>query len=215
MEKYTQVRKRLIIGLIVLSLSMTLIPIAGSLSIEKEKPMMMNCSDGIVISGTMGENGWYVSNVQVTFNSSYPPAPWFYRINGGVWSEYTTPIIIDSDGIFLIEGTSDMEHIYYALVKIDHTLPEIILMKNVTGLNKMNFIANVYDATSNVWRVEFYIDDEPVFTDFDFPFESPWVWSGKHNVVATVFDFAGNSQIDCMQYPICSQWNSKELRSSL
>jgi hypothetical protein len=202
MEKYAQVKKRLIIGLIVLSLSMTLIPIVGSLSIEKEKPMMMNCSDGIVISGTIGENGWYISSVLLTLNFTNWYYHIYYQIDDGDCCEYTVPIIVDTDGehtvwVSCVDKEGNVEAVFNTTFKIDKTLPEITLTKETAGLGQIKFVANV----SDVWRVEFYIDDEPVFTDFDFPFESPWVWSGDHNVVATVFDFAGNSQIDCMSTP--------------
>ena len=206
MEKYAQVRKRLIIGLIVLSLSMTLVPIVGSLSIEKEKPMMMNCSDGIVISGTMGENGCYISSVLITLNFTNWYYHIYYQIDDGGCCEYMVPIIVDTDGehtvwVSCFDQEGNVEAVFNATFKIDKTLPDITLTKETLGLGQIKFVANVSDAMSGVWRVEFYIDDEPVFTDFDFPFESPWVWSGKHNVVATVFDFAGNSQIDCMSTP--------------
>lgn len=200
MKMHTQMRKKLVMIFLMFCVIPTLVSLAGSLPIEKEPAKMMTYSDGIEISGTMGENGWYVSPVQVTFVFG-PPAPWFYNINGGAWNVYTVPLIIGSEGIFLIEGTSDFEHFYYALVKIDYTLPEIHLMKNMTGWNEMTFIANVYDAISNVWKVEFYLDDEPVFTDDDFPFQTHVVSSGKHNVVAIIYDVAGNAQTDALSTP--------------
>jgi hypothetical protein len=97
MKKYTQVRKKLIIGLITLFLSMTITPITGSLPIEKEQSIMtMSCSDGIILNGTMGENGWYISPVIITFDNEN--GSWvhcFVQINGEDWFEYTGPIVVE------------------------------------------------------------------------------------------------------------------------
>ena len=68
MKTVIHVWKKLVIGLLVLFLSMTIQPIAGSLPIEKEQSMMTKgCSDGIILNGTMGQNGWYISPVIITF----------------------------------------------------------------------------------------------------------------------------------------------------
>jgi len=203
MKKYTQVRKKLIIGLITLSLSLTLIPIAGSLPIEKNYLMMtLDCLGGIEISGMMGENGWYISNVVITLNfKSWPDGVnhSYYKIDGGDWIEYICPICYCGDDgyhtvwAFYFDQWGNPSPIYNASFKIDTVLPEITLTRETVGLGQIKFVANVSDAMSGVWRVEFYIDDAPMLTDFDAPFESEVFWSGKHNVVAFVFDFAGQS----------------------
>jgi hypothetical protein len=198
MKKYTQVRKKLIIGLITVSLSMTLMPITGSLLTEKELSMkVMSCSDGIIISGWMGENGWYKSGVVLTLNVTGPINHTYFKIDDGDWIEYTMPVLVVGDGYhtacFYYTDLWGQIHMYNASFKIDTTLPEITLTKETVGLGQIQFVANVSDAMSGVWRVEFYIDDELVFTDFDAPFESDVFWSGNHNVLAFVFDFAGQS----------------------
>ncbi len=203
MKKYTQVRKKLIIGLIALSLSLTLIPIVGSLPIEKNYLVMtLDCLGGIEIGGFMGENGWYISCVQIILNffKSWPDGVnhSYYKIDGGDWIEYIYPIYYCGEGYhtvwaFYFDQWGNPSPIYNATFKIDTTLPEITLTKETVGLGQIQFIANVSDAMSGVWRVEFYIDDESVYTDFDAPFESDVFWAGNHNVVAFVFDFAGQS----------------------
>lgn len=205
MKKYTQVRKKLIIGLIALSLSMTLIPITGSLLTEKEHSVVMknwpselttSWPPHIHISGMIGENGWYVSGVVVTL-LDFPLSHIYINIDDGGWFEYIMPVCVTGDGyhtacVYYIDGWGQ-SHMYNASFKIDTTLLEITLTKETVGLGQIQIVANVSDAMSGVWRVEFYIDDEPVFTDFDAPFESDVFWSGNHNVVAFVFDFAGHS----------------------
>ena len=197
MKKYTQVREKLIIGLITLSLSMTLMPITGSLLTEKEHSITTkNWPPHIHISGTIGENGWYVSDVVVTL-LDFPLSHRYIIIDDGGWFEYTMPVLVTGDGyhtacVYYIDGWGQSQ-MYNATFKIDTVLPEITLTKETVGLGQIKFVAYVSDAISGVWRVEFYIDDEPVLTDFDAPFESDVFWSGNHNVVAFVFDFAGHS----------------------
>ncbi|MCX6670631.1 MAG: hypothetical protein NTX92_01750 [Euryarchaeota archaeon] len=115
------------------------------------------------------------------------------------------PVLVTGDGYhtacFYYVDHWGQSHMYNATFKIDKTLPDIFLTKETIGLGQIKFVANVSDAMSGVWRVEFYVDDEPMFTDFDFPFESNVFWAGKHNVVAIVFDFAGNSDIGVMSTP--------------
>jgi len=205
MTKYTQVREKLIIGLIALSLSMTLIPITGSHLIEKEHSILTknwpselttSWPPHILIRGTMGENGWYVSDVVVAL-LDFPLSHIYIKIDDGTWIEYTMPVLVTGDGYhttcFYYIDPWGQSHMYNATFKIDTTLPEIILTMATVGLGQIQFITNVSDAMSGVWRVEFYIDDEPLYTDFDAPFESEVFRAGNHNVVAFVFDFAGHS----------------------
>lgn len=206
MKKSTEMRKELVLGLIVLFLITTVIPITESLPIEKEQTMKtMSCSDGIIVSGWLGENGWYKSSVVLTLNVTGPINHTYFKIDDGAWMEYTMPVVVSSEGYhtacFYYVDHWGQYHMYNATFKIDKTLPDIFLTKEMIGLGQIKFVANVSDAMSGVWRVEFYVDDELMFTDFDFPFESNVFWAGKHNVVAIVFDFAGNSDIGVMSTP--------------
>jgi hypothetical protein len=198
MDKKPLIGKYVVVGIIALFLS--IIPTTGSMLIEKEHPLMTKgCLDEISISGTMGENGWYVSDVTVTFTAFGNDT--LYRVDGSDWEIYTGPFGVTTDGFHVVECTHDMEHIYYAFFKIDKTPPEIYLLKQRVGIHTMTFIANVYDATSGIWRVEFYLDGELQVTDYDFPFEWTWDGSGEHIVTATVFDFAGNSASSFISTP--------------
>jgi len=188
--------KGLFCGIVVLLVGMSITSMVGSLSIEKEQSVIpKSCLDGINLTGTMGQNGWYVSAVTITFVGENATRVF---IDGGDWFYYTGPFVVGTDGYHTLMwyyidhwgGHSD----YFSIdFKIDATLPLITLMKKITGINEVTFIANVCDATSGVWRVEFYLDDELNFTDYDFPFKWNWTGSGIHTVTAQVFDIAGNS----------------------
>ena len=199
MKKYTQMRRKVCIGLVVLSLGLTLVPLTGSLPIETKESMLTNRSDGIVISGMMGENGWYISPVVIVLNYSGEPNHTYWKLDNGAWQEYTVPICIDMEGehmIWFLVYTQEGNVTFNASFKIDQTLPEISLLKEKTGFGQMKFVANVSDAISGVSRVEFYLDDEPLFTDYESPFETHVVWFGNHDVVAIVYDVAGLSEAD-------------------
>jgi len=117
-----------------------------------------------VLSGTMGDNNWYVSSVSVWFNGSYNGIS--YRIDGGSWQTYTEEFSLTVDGIHLLEWTCDynMSNIYSVKIKIDRTIPLIALNYTWDG-NRWRGYDIIYTATANdemsgMNRVEFYIDDE-------------------------------------------------------
>ncbi|MDI6916569.1 MAG: right-handed parallel beta-helix repeat-containing protein, partial [Thermoplasmatales archaeon] len=59
-----------------------------------------------MIDGTMGDNGWYVSDVTLTIaaaDETSGVAYIEYRIDGGEWTVYTSPIVISADGIHTVE----------------------------------------------------------------------------------------------------------------
>jgi hypothetical protein len=185
-------KKGLVAGIVVL-LSLSITPIIGSQSIEKKQLLEHNLYfDNITVTVTMGHDGWYVSNVVLTFNGDDGNHTYF-RINEGPWIEYTAPVTISTDGINLFEWTSDFDHFYCKLIKIDKTPPEIVLLKEIAEIHKINFIADTYDVTSGVWRVDFYLDNQLVNSDTIFPFEWTWEGSDNHNITAIVYDNAGNS----------------------
>jgi hypothetical protein len=60
-------------------------------------------------TGTLGDNGWYTSNVLVTLNATDLPLNGYgieyinRRINDGSWSHYTAPFTINSDGTTIVD----------------------------------------------------------------------------------------------------------------
>ncbi len=152
----------------------------------------------------MGTNEWCVD----TTTFSFIPDPdgiskIYYKLDEGDWTLYSEPVIISEDGVHNIswyvvdsEGnTSSPDSLDF---KIDITPPEINLRKERLAIDKVKFIAEVHDGTSDVDRVNFFVDNSMKlkYTDYDFPYE--WIWTGWRNerVIATVYDKAGNSASD-------------------
>jgi hypothetical protein len=138
--------KGLVFGIVVLFLGMNIVPIVGSLPIEKQvskvgsaKPLDWEVN--WTINGTMGDNGWYISNVIITFtfDNGSPPMRIYYKLHAGdPWTEYTAPITISSDGIYelyiMIIDQYGNEYVYGPFCfKIDKTPPAIWVQ--ATSLN--------------------------------------------------------------------------------
>jgi len=143
------------------------------------------------LSGTIGDNNWYTSNVSVTFNGTIN-----YRIDGGNWIAYTVPFILTKNGVHLLEWTCDgnTSNVYSVIIKIDQTKPIINNFYTTRiGIFKWKFIADVSDNTSGINRVEFYSDSKfigictaPPYTIF---------WKGLYFLIRLKFFLTANWDI--------------------
>jgi hypothetical protein len=197
MEKYPLLRKGLVCGIIVLFLGMSSIPMAGSVPLDKEQSIIpKSCFDGIIINGTMGQNGWYVSPVWVILD--FPGNFIYFKIDDGTWQKYTIPFVVTTDrphtvSCYYIDNEGHHSDTYYASFKIDQTPPdwEGVVFDKI-GHNYYKIYAEVSDATSGVNRVEFYLNDHLIYTDYKAPYE--WFYKGpSFNPSSIVYDNAGNS----------------------
>ena len=152
------------------------------------------------LDGTFGDNGWYVSCVTITFIDRDPYADYvtYFRLNDGEWQVYTDPFIICEDGrytlyYYSIDGHGNMVGVGEVSFKIDQTPPTIEdLTAEKIGCNTWLFIADVFDETSGINRVEFYADGEFVGEVTEAPFKFEWSGDG-HTVQVVAYDNAGNS----------------------
>ncbi|DAC72690.1 MAG TPA: hypothetical protein DSN98_03860 [Thermoplasmata archaeon] len=208
MKKNTLGRKTLVIGLIVLFLSTTLVPSIGSLPNEKKTMEKKVCSDGFILNGTMGQNAWYISPVLITFvggNRSY------IKIDTGVWFEYTTPFVVDAEGVhdvlgYYIDQWGNQSVIFSVTFKIDMTPPTVTLTKHRMGLFKYTFIINV---SGDVVLIEFYLDDVLMGNVTSPPWEFVMdVWYGD-TVKVIAYDAAGlnGSVTGNASYPLLNGQN--------
>ncbi len=155
-----------------------------------------------------GDNGWYVSDVEVTLNATDDLSGVNrieYRIQDGNWQ--TIPgnngtFIINEDGDdLLIEyyaidnaGNEETHHIF--TIDIDQTVPSIVeIIYEKIGKNKGKMTVVCTDDTSEINRTEFLLDFELWFTDFKDPYE--WIVEGYgpgHFYHCEVYDDAGNME---------------------
>ncbi len=173
------------------------------------------------VSGTIGQNNWFVSNVMVMLTATDPAGKSFKGIGGnkwpmGVnhtyykvddatdWTVYDTPIIVNTDGEHTVYFYSDdkaippnIEEVKNVSFKIDKTAPTIIeytaTAQNALK-NKWLLELTAEDLVSGIVLVEFYADDALVGTATTEPYE--FLVDGKiQTSQCIVYDAAGNSKM--------------------
>ncbi len=198
------IRKWLVIGIILLA-GLNIIPAVGSFSVMYSiqqvitMPLSGLRGDNFTINGTIGENGWYRSGVLITisFDPNYTAAV-YYKIDNGDWTLYTGPFYINENGEHTLmyyyvdyEGTQSAIFGPYWF-RIDSIPPTITLVVDAIGHNRYKIYAEVSDSTSGVNRVEFFLNDYLIYTDYEAPYE--WFYKGpSFNYNSLVFDNAGNA----------------------
>jgi hypothetical protein len=163
----------------------------------------------IVVTGTTGNNGWYTSLVNVLLTATDTESgvdQIFYKIDGGVWSEYSLPIALSDDGIhqvsyYAVDRAGNVELTKTANISIDQTPPTITLIKQQVNLLEIMFTAQCNDGTSGIDRVEFFLDGILQSTDTQLPYEWTWTGVGNFTVTATAYDLAGNAKSQSISTP--------------
>ena len=172
----------------------------------------------------MGQNNWYVSNVQVTLTAVDFKWPLgvnhtYYKIDTGAWNEYTVPIVVDTDGAHKVYFYSDdkaippnVEEEQNVSFKIDKTAP-VINSYTATAQNFMKtkwlLVADATDPMSGIVLVEFYTDDALAGSVTTTPYEFT-VDAKIHTTQCIVYDAAGNSKLSdvVVSYEVGSQQQS-------
>ena len=167
----------------------------------------------ITLNGTMGKNGWYVSNVVVTITGLQGNESVFYCIDQGHWQSYTSPLIISKDGThpftaIVIGQDGNVTMLDPLFFKIDKTSPIVELDQDILLL-KIKWATHTEDDVSGLDRVEFWLGSSLQQTvRFYQPYgmqTATWVLKGtllrqirRHhandNVSVVVYDLAGNFQ---------------------
>ena len=169
-----------------------------------------------------GENDWYVSDVEVTVTAADPTIGCDmdgsgvkeirYQIDGG--AEQTIP---GEYGTFTITTDSTMHDIKYWAIdnvgnaeskhtinfKQDQTPPEILLSWKTEKAGSwwnIIFTATATDATADMWKVEFYLNDvlQETITGSgpEYVWTTTYVPGGKITYKSTAYDLAGNNAYD-------------------
>lgn len=166
MDKSNALKKVLIVEIIVLFLAISFIPSTaaseartGDMPVEhtlsKFSTPLDKSEDPIpVVFGEIGENGWYISAVTITFYYDPKFVDEIHYYLDGDWHLYTGPFNVADDGIYGIEwywiDTDEKIHDNMPLIRfgLDQTPPTIKLTKK-SGLNdRVTFTATVNDPTS-------------------------------------------------------------------
>ena len=185
------------------------------------------------LSGTLGNNNWYISNVNVmltALDDSSGVNKTFYRLDSGLWQTYTNTFTISSDGTHVIDYYStDMlgnrENTKSVTVKIDKTASSASIIKPEKGFlyirdKKITYIGQTIvigritvkvstsDMVSGITKVDFYVDNKLKSTDTTAPYK--WKWNEKsyckHQLKTITYDQAGNKKSAEMDVWIFRWW---------
>jgi hypothetical protein len=158
-----------------------------------------------------GSNGWWVDPVEVTltaedvdglYNSGIDVIQ--YQIDGGATQTYTAPFTVSDDGEHTVEYWA-IDNVGYESThgtvsfKIDMTPPTIDLTWEAgDAKNEVVFTATCSDATSDMDKVEFFINDVLQFTGSSAPYTWTMVHGAgtKYTVKAVAYDMAGLTDFD-------------------
>ena len=174
-------KKLLAVGVIVLFLGLAIAPSTGTIRenhcsindyIEPSNYVIKSDTRGVDVEflGLLGDNGWYISCVHISFTWSPDVAKiWFY-IDGGDWIEYSKPFgPICDDGLYTvcwryIDVHGHISDIECEDFMIDQTVPvtgDICWEAyEINGKWFVVFSIDCSDATSGMNRVEFYMNEE-------------------------------------------------------
>ena len=150
-----------------------------------------------VLNGTMGNNGWYRSCVNVSFVNLDSVDALFYQMNGGTSVEYSEPFEICQNGnhvlswYWIFEGNQSEE--FCITFRIDSIAPTLQLSSQRISISTIKIIADTTDAESGIHRVEFIVDGVSSYVVSTPPYEGYVSGIGIHRVKAISFDNAGNS----------------------
>jgi len=179
-------RKGLVVAVIVLFIVISVIPSTGTLVFDDDTtPPLTTCS--LDPPEPNGDNGWYVSDVNVTLNATDDMSgvkEIRYKINGkpgNISGSYGT-FTISRDGedilieYYAIDNAGNEEDINSCNIKIDQTKPQIeIGLKIESG--EIFITANASDWESGMNRVEFcYCNDSQEAVYGAGPFYQ-WKWN--------------------------------------
>jgi phosphatidylinositol-3-phosphatase len=164
------------------------------------------------VEGTLGRNGWYVSDVTVTLTAWAPHgfAAWTnFAVDSGPWINYSAPFILH-DGQHIVEyyafigsGSPAEEH-RSATISVDTTPPSL----TVSGPSAMVVTSSISigwggsDEGSGIERYEVQIDGGSFQTIGLATSVILTLEDGVHSIVVRVTDVAGNSKVQTTAFGV-------------
>jgi len=124
----------------------------------------------LTLSGTMGQNQWYISALDVSLTSTdlFAEIEWSkYRIDGGQWMTYSANVSVTEDGEHSIEYYSkdkagNSETASEISFRIDQTKPTLVVSENVKDKYTTDQVTIRWtgsDATSGIDHYEYSLDE--------------------------------------------------------
>ncbi|MCD6142375.1 chitobiase/beta-hexosaminidase C-terminal domain-containing protein, partial [Candidatus Bipolaricaulota bacterium] len=170
----------------------------GSIEVDSIPPAL-----SYSLTGTAGSNNWYTSNVAVTLNATDENgiAEMKYRIDDGVWQDYTTPFTISTDGshtvqFYAIDNAGNNNSTSFN-VNIDREVPVLSHSLSGTAGNNNWYTSNVdvtltaTDASSGIDAIKYTINGGGAEQEYTAPFTISS--NGQYTIDFYAIDNAGNT----------------------
>ena len=151
------------------------------------------------VAGTMGKNGWYISDVQIILTPGDDlsgVASTAYRINGGAWTTYTEPVAMSTDGTYSFEYSAtdlagNTEVMKGVIVNVDKTPPTITFTSHKDGQKVSTAIVTLVGKTDP--KATLKINDVAVTVSADGTFtKAVTLVEGENTIKAVAEDLAGH-----------------------
>ncbi|UCE91580.1 MAG: hypothetical protein JSV90_09345 [Methanobacteriota archaeon] len=134
-----------------------------------------------------------------------------YRVDDGEWQTYVDPFVISEDGVhtlerYCVDSEGNEEDVRTLEIKIDKTAPELT-MTTADGaefrVNDVNISWVCEDVCSGVYSVEYSVDGGAFVDCADRSWAViPDLSVGDHEVTISVWDYAGNEEIQTLSITV-------------
>ena len=191
-----------------------------TLKIDKTTPVT---NYTITPNNPTGTNGWYTRRATFAFTRndsvSWINTTW-YRINNGTWENYIAPVILQDDGIHMVEyysidNAGNKETLNLVEIKIDKAPPTIRISKPVANrlyifdreiirlpfqiriLGQITLEVFANDKASGIQKVQYIIDYgtrvDVTRAPFQYIYDESSLLRHRHVITAKAVDKAGNT----------------------
>jgi parallel beta-helix repeat protein len=171
----------------------------------------------IALSGTIGTNGWYTSDVilNLTATDDFSGVKWTkYMIGTGAWVTYTANVTMLTDGSYVLtycseDKSGNDEDNKTVTVKIDKTLPTLTINQTSGMTVSKNYSVISWlgsDATSGIDHFEIKIDGGS-FASVGLAMSHNFtlLTDGTHNVTVKAVDKAGHEYNTSIQFTVIAE----------
>ena len=155
-----------------------------------------------VFNGTIGNNGWYISCVNITFVINETVDAVLYKLDSGMWTQYTGTFEVCQSGPHLLYWYWTVQGEESATLsidlRIDRESPTVQVSSEwIQYPFTRKIIAEASDGMSGMDLVEFFVDDDLRSLDTAAPYECILQFFQSfvvpHQVKVVAFDMAGNT----------------------